>query len=57
MTDGLSELYVNGVKMGQIEGNVGISGNYDIHLGCRYTGENFIDGSIQDFRMYDHALS
>jgi len=54
--------YVNGVKVGEVQGTaVGIS-DKDLFLGCWYdsaTGshERFLRGSLAEVRIYNRALS
>ena len=54
-----TELYINGSSVGSSTSSVGYNYNttMEVHLGSRYTGANWFQGYVSDFRIYNEALS
>lgn len=51
-------LYVNGTQVGQSTAGRGADfGTCEFNLGCRYSLTSFTNVKLNDFRIYDHALS
>lgn len=54
-----TKLYVNGTLAGEASNSLGYNYNMsmEVHLGSRYNGQNWFQGYISDFRIYNEALS
>lgn len=54
-----TQLYVNGEYYGQTTSARATNFNkdIDIHIGSRYSGSNWFDGYVCDFRLYNNVLS
>ena len=54
-----TKLYVNGEYIGEATNSLGYNYNttMEVHLGSRYNGQNWFQGYISDFRIYNEALS
>lgn len=55
----MTKLYVNGEYIGEATNSLGYNYNttMEVHLGSRYNGQNWFQGYISDFRIYNEALS
>ena len=54
-----TEVYINGSSIGSSTSSVGYNYNttMEVHLGSRYSGANWFQGYVSDFRIYNEALS
>jgi hypothetical protein len=57
-TSGAMAVYVDGVLRGSGTGATGARGAPpSLRIGCIQTGNNFLNGTIDDVRLYDHILT
>ena len=55
-TGTMVKLYIDGEFVTEAA-HTGLEGTSTLSLGTRYTGANWLNGQVNDLRVYDHALS